>query len=176
MTHTPKLARTSRARARARRGTTLLDVTIAAAVLAIAITSLMSLIVASITLSRVNHETSIAHEAARRAIEELQGTDFSDIVAVWSANPNFDVRGLTPQAADADGMVGAISFPTVAGELREDVVDAGLGMPRDLDGDGAIDAADHTGDYAVLPVRVRLSWRGVSGDRNVDLTTILMSW
>ena len=176
MIHTPKLARAARARSRARRGTTLLDVTIAAAVLAIAITSLMSLIVSSITLSRVNHETSIAHEAARRAIEEIQGTEFADIVAVWTANPDFDVRGLTPQAADADGMVGAISFPMVAGQLREDVVDAGLGMPRDLDGDGAVDAADHSDDYAVLPVRVRLSWRGVSGDRAVDLTTILMNW
>jgi type II secretory pathway pseudopilin PulG len=176
MPHTVKPARTSRAKARARRGTTLLDVTIAAAVLAIAITSLMSLIVSSITLSRVNHETSIAHEAARRTIEEVQGTEFSNILAVWTANPNFAVRGLTPLAADVDGMVGAISFPTVAGQLREDVVDAGLGMPRDLDGDGVVDAADHSGDYNLLPVRVRLSWRGVSGNRTVDLTTILMSW
>lgn len=150
--------------------------TIAAAVLAIAITSLMSLIVSSITLSRVNHETSIAHEAARRTIEQLQGTDFGDIFAVWGANPNFAVRGLTPQLGDADGLVGQVSFPTVAGQLREDVADAGLGMPRDLDGDGAVDAADHSGDYVVLPVRVRLSWRGVSGDRAVDLTTMLMNW
>jgi type II secretory pathway pseudopilin PulG len=175
MTHHDPMSLRAR-RSRRRRGTTLLDVTIAAAVLAIAITSLLSLIVSSITLSRVNHETAIAHEAARRIVERIQGTDFADVLTTWTANPGFDVRGLTPQDADADGLVGQVSFPMVAGELREDVVDVGLGMPRDLDGDGAVDADDHSGDHVVLPVRVRLSWQGVSGDRSVDLATILMSW
>jgi hypothetical protein len=58
-------------------------------------------------------------------------------------------------------------------QLREDVVDAGLGMPRDLDGDGVIDGADHEANYTLLPIRVRVQWRGVSGVRTFDLETVL---
>jgi type II secretory pathway pseudopilin PulG len=161
---------------RVRSGITLLDVTIAAALLAIAITSLMSLILSSVRLGRVNRETALANQAARRMIEQIQAVGFANIFATFSANPDFAVSGLDPQRGDADGMPGRISFPTVGGELREDVVDEGLDMPRDLDGDDAVDGADHAGDYVVLPVRVRVEWRGVSGDRAVELTTLLMDW
>jgi hypothetical protein len=167
----------------------LLDVTIASAVLAIAITSLMSLIVSSIQLGRVNRETSLAYQAARRVCEEIQADPFDQVFALRNANPAddpggagtapgpaFDVLGLRPRAGDPDGRVGEILFPVVGTELREDLVDAGLGMPRDLDGDGATDAADHAADYSVLPVRVRVSWRGVSGSRQVEVVTMLMEW
>ena len=154
----------------------MLDVTIAAALLAIAITSLMSLIFSSLQLSRVDRETTIAHQAMRRATEEMQMVVFEGAFANFSANPNFAVTGLTPQVGDADGMVGQILFPTVAGTLREDVVDVGLGMPRDLNGDGIVDGVGHDNDYVVLPVRVRLSWTGVSGNRTVELTTMMMAW
>ena len=33
--------------------------------------------------------------------------------------------------------------------------------------------ADHAGDYVVLPVRIRVAWRGVSGDRILELVTAL---
>jgi hypothetical protein len=58
-------------------------------------------------------------------------------------------------------------------ELREDVVDAGLGMPRDLNLDGVIDALDHSGDYRILPVRVLVEWTGMSGNRTHRLETVL---
>ena len=59
-------------------------------------------------------------------------------------------------------------------ELREDVADAGLGMPRDLDGDGFVEpGVNVAGEYVVLPVRVLIEWRGVSGDRSVQLETML---
>jgi type II secretory pathway pseudopilin PulG len=162
--------------ARRRRGVTLLDVTIAATLLAVAITSLLSLIISAVRLSRVNHETALATQAAQRTIEQIQAAGFENIFATFNPNAGFAVVGLTPQRGDADGLVGLIQFPTVGAQLREDVVDTGLGMPRDLDGDGGTDAADHAGDYVVLPVRVRVAWRGVSGDRELDLTTMLMDW
>ena len=80
----------------------MLDVTIAAALLAIAITSLMSLIFSSLQLSRVDRETTIAHQAMRRATEEMQMVVFEGAFANFSANPNFAVRGLTPQVGDAE--------------------------------------------------------------------------
>lgn len=167
--------RIARAR-RSRRGVTLLDVTIAATLLAIAITSLMGLIVSSIRLGRVNRESVLANQAARRAIEEMRAVAFEDIFTTYRDAPDFAIRGLQPQTNDVDGMVGQYLFPTVGTALREDVDDAGLGMPRDLNGDGAVDAADHAGDYRVLPVRVRVSWRGVSGNRTIELTTLMMDW
>ena len=58
-------------------------------------------------------------------------------------------------------------------QLREDVVDASVGMPRDLNADGAVDAFDHADDYVLLPVSVRLEWRDASGDRNVEVDILL---
>jgi hypothetical protein len=46
-------------------------------------------------------------------------------------------------------------------------------MRRDLDGDGTIDGDDHAADYRVLPVRVRVRWRGPDGDRELFLVTVL---
>jgi hypothetical protein len=46
-------------------------------------------------------------------------------------------------------------------------------MPRDLDGDGVVDALNHATNYVLLPVRVRVAWRGVSGARQLDFDTLL---
>ena len=86
---------------------------------------------------------------------------------------DFAVPGLSALSSDADGMVGKIIFPTIAGELREDVTDAALGMPRDLNGDGVTDSADHSGDFVLVPVRIRLEWRGSAGPRDMEFHTLL---
>jgi hypothetical protein len=43
--------------------------------------------------------------------------------------------------------------------LREDTNAPRYGLPWDLNGDGAIDANDHSGDYRQLPVVVRMRWK-----------------
>jgi hypothetical protein len=91
--------------------------------------------------------------------------------------PDFAVPGLDPLADDLDGRVGKIVLPeldTGSGvELREDLDMPELGMPRDLNGDGIVDSADHSGDYRVLPVLLRLDWSGRSGNRHTVVRTIL---
>ena len=57
-------------------------------------------------------------------------------------------------------------------QLREDFVDDELGMPRDLNGDNVIDSKDHSEDYIILPVRVRMSWEGLGGTRTTQLHTM----
>jgi hypothetical protein len=72
-----------------------------------------------------------------------------------------------------------VIFPTVAGlpgQLREDAVNSLLGMPRDLNGDGAVDAASHASDYKLLPVQVRVRWRSPSGPGVVELHTLLANY
>ena len=95
--------------------------------------------------------------------------------------PNFDVTGLAPRSDDPDGRVGRIVFPSIdlpgGGQaLREDVIDARLGMApdgRDLNGDGdALD--DVTLDYQLLPARLIVEWTGAGGDRSYELDLLLV--
>jgi hypothetical protein len=87
------------------------------------------------------------------------------------------VAGLRSPPSNAGAPVGTIQFPTfdpgTGVELREDFVDAQMGMPADLNGDGTIDDADHSGDYRFLPVRVRVQWYGALGTRTLTVETVL---
>jgi type II secretory pathway pseudopilin PulG len=108
----------------------------------------------------------------------------------------FEVPGLEPLDGAPGGMVGRVFFPSLTVEvaapsggkkggivlggatvtqwhLREDVVDEGLGMPRDLNGNNVIDTANHSSDYLVLPVRVRIEWKSGSGARRFEIVTQL---
>lgn len=58
-------------------------------------------------------------------------------------------------------------------QLREDVVDERLGLPRDLNGDHVIDNLDHGDDYLILPVRITVTWNGVHGIRSTSIHTML---
>ena len=166
----------------------MIEVMVAGAILAIAASGIASSMVASLALSRVNRETQIAQAAAQRVIEEARGLPFAEVFASYNATnaddgaltiaargPSFDVRGLDVVAGDPDGRCGQVIFPTsgTPEQLREDVVDAALGMPRDLNNDGGQDALDHRADYTLLPIRARVQWRGVSGVRTFDLETVL---
>lgn len=89
---------------------------------------------------------------------------------------HFTVAGLDPQRGDPDGFVGRGLLPASGpggSELRENLVDPGWDTPRDLNGDGAVDGADHSGSYKLQPVRVRIEWTGSSGNRTINLETLL---
>lgn len=176
---------------RSRAGFALVEVMMAAVVLTVAISGLSASILVAMSLSRVNRDTAIAQQAARRTLEEIESRTFSEIFAAYNANAgddvgllsaapgaNFAVQGLSALPGDADGLCGRVIFPTQLNggveQLREDVVDAELGMPLDLNGDlGVIDALDHAANYRLLPVRVRVEWQGAIGPRHVDMETIL---
>ena len=133
-------------------------------------------------------------------VYSLYNEDPTDDPGVPGSAPGyrFAVSGLEPLATSADGLIGEIQFPVqevAAGggglggvqrqgliggaqaitelQLREDFVDENLGMPRDLNGDSMIDDQDHAEDYLILPVRVRLEWEGVFGERTLDLYTMI---
>ena len=168
----------------------MVDIAVAVVILVFAVGSLSSAVVASLEVARTNEETSLANARARRMAEELRSLPFREVFARFNQvpdddpegpgtaeGPGFDVRELTPTRDDPDGLVGEIRFPVfspAAGvvELREDLVDADMGMPRDLNLDG--DAEDDASlDYRILPVTVRLSWTGISGPRAVEYHLLL---
>ncbi len=146
-------------------------------------------IAASSQASGTHHEIALAQAGARSILETLQASDFEDIFANYngleaddpggpgsSPGNGFQVLGLSPLPADADGMVGEIVFPSPAaspGQLIESLSDSALGTPRDLTGDGVVDDLDHSSDYRMLPVVVRCRWNGRNGPARYELRTIL---
>jgi hypothetical protein len=58
-------------------------------------------------------------------------------------------------------------------QVREDLQEPALGMPRDLNGDGIPDALDHSADMQILPVLVRLRWRGPTGISRMEFRTLV---
>ena len=178
-----------RALSHARGGFTLAETAIATLILVVAVGGLTGSILAGMKLSRTNSEQARAEAEARAMLARIEGTAFAAVFATFNADPaddpggagtahgsGFDVTGMTAPEGDPDGLVGEILFPidAVPGVLREDVTDPAFNMPRDLNGDGNVDALDHSDDYVVLPVRVRLSWTGASGPRSLERSVILV--
>jgi hypothetical protein len=182
------MGRTS-SRKRSCAGVSLLDVTIAMVVLTIALCGITGSIVAGDRLEGVNRETALAQAGVRGMMETLRGVSFSTVYSLYNTTTaddpggipvpgaNFAVPGLRAVAGDPDGLPGEIIFPSVMVggvlELHEDVNIPALGMPRDLNEAGGIDGLDHSPDYRILPVQVRVRWSGARGVRVLTAETIL---
>lgn len=172
---------------RGSQGFSIVEVMIGMSILIVSVMGMVASVVSSAAVGQTNNETAIAHQAARAALEDLQGTAFSQVFATFNDNPEDDPAGpgsavgsgftvtrLDTQAGDGDTFVGRFVFPTGGGlTLREDIPDQALGTPRDLNADGVIDAADHSGDYVLLPVQVVIEWSGISGTRQLGYETLL---
>lgn len=169
----------------ARLGFSMIEVTACMALMVIGIGAVAQTMVRATALQSFTHERSLALLAAESVLESMRGEVFSEVFARYNQttaddlagnNPgaNFAVLGLTPIPGDADGMAGSIELPGNGTQLFEWIVDADMGMPRDLNSDGQPpDLLDHAGDYTVLPVRIRVRWNGVRGDSRVVLVTTL---
>ncbi len=176
-----------------RRGMTLVELTVAVTVLVVGVLAFAQTLVAMERARVSTRDTGRATEAARAMLERIQAeafpeafrryndTDADDPGGIGTApGANFAVVGLSARAGDHDGLSGEVIFPTPVGfpgELRESVVDAALGMPRDLNGDDVVhQTASYATDYDILPVRVRVSWIGITGQSQVELSTVLGSY
>jgi type II secretory pathway pseudopilin PulG len=179
----PSRSRTTRSRTA---GLTLIELTVAITVMVIALCATASTVVTTNALNTQSHENAVARKAAESMMEALRNTPIDTVFRRFNADPSddpgaagtapgatFAVEGLTPPAGAPGGVAGQIFFPSTGPQLRENVVNASLGMPRDLTGDILIDNFDHAADYRILPVRVRVSWTGKSGPRSIELQTLL---
>lgn len=180
-----------RVRLAERRGWTLIEIVLALTLLSVAVVAYARTIAMASVANTTSREANLAANAAKRTIAVLRTETFDQIFRRYNSSvaddpggvvcpgANFAVTGLDAADGDADGFPGEIVFPTstAAGvlQLREDVVDAKLGMPSDLNG-GGIDSNDHAADYQRLPVLVRVRWRGVGGAGQVEFTTVLGSY
>lgn len=172
---------------RPRGGFTILELSIVMSVLLFTLIAMAQSLAASMKLTGVNRETALATDGVRDVVESIQGVEeFSTVFALYNANPaddpglagsapgsGFAVEGLEAVAGDLDGLVGEIVLPTLGAQLREDLADPALGMPRDLNGDGLVDMLDHAGDYRILPVLLRLRWKGRGCERSMEIRTLV---
>lgn len=171
-----------------RSGFSLVELLVVMVILAITLGEVTRSLINVAHLEPVQRESALALNAARSKLEEMRARPFEELVARYDADPandpdgpgtapgsGFAVRGLDLRDGDPDGWQGAVLLPLVGGELREDVADAALGLPRDLNADDVVDGLDHAGDFSVLPVRVRVEWSGgAAGERSVELVTTLV--
>jgi hypothetical protein len=173
-----------------RGGSSIIEILLAISVLMTGLLAYTRSLAISASLEEDNKETALAIAGAQKVVEDLNGTPFDEVFAAFNETQDddglvtgtvfgddFAVAGLEPLPGDADGLPGEVVFPSLDNggvlELREDMVMAELGMPQDLDLDGAVDGLDHAGDYRVLPVIVRVRWRHEANDRVFEIRTML---
>ena len=180
MSHPQRILR--RRRLGASGGLTLVELVLGMVVLLVSVGSTMGALNSYVKLQDSNRETTVAHFALRQTLERIRNTPFNQVYASFNATdaddpagltdggPSFAVEGLDLRDGDPDGMAGQILFPA---NLTETTADLDFGLPMDLNGDGTLDADDRSGDYEVLPIRIRLEWRGRSGNRVAELQTLL---
>ena len=181
--HGPSRRRSPRRRSA---GFTLIELLTAVTILVFGIGALISMVAATSAANQLNRETAMAIAAAQGAIERLRAAPFEEAFALYNADGDddpdgadtapgagFDIRGLEAQAGDADGLPGEIVMPAAGPELWEDEDLPLFGLPRDLNMDDVVDAADHSGDYRVLPVLIRVQWQGRTGPRRIQLLTTI---
>jgi type II secretory pathway pseudopilin PulG len=167
-------------------GFTLVETLFAVAIVVTALLATVGSIVTSMRLTRTVNERETATRAMIGKLAQVGATQFDLIVTSFDSDKtndpggagaapgaDFDVDGMKATKNSATGHVGSVVFPLVGGQLREDAVIPELGMPRDLNGDGVIDGADHKNDYQLLPVLVRVDWAGVDGNSNVKICKLL---
>ena len=171
---------------RARRGFTLVELLVSFSALLVVLLGFSRMLLSSHMASNTTHEATLTKEAARAMVEELQAAPLAEVYATHNANPaddpggagtapgaGFTVRGLSAPLDDADGLPGHILFPEKNNVLSELQVQPQYGWPMDMDRDGAKLTANVSTTYRILPVVVRVEWRGSGGKGLVEFKTVI---
>lgn len=167
-------------------GFTLIDVCVGLLILALAVGALVGTMFSALRLDRVNESKAAANQALRGVLEDMKAMEFSEVYAAYNASkaddpdPGYDYKtaldltSVLPVGTCGTAPLAQVIFPEDSnGFLREDLVDPALGMPRDLDGDGGTDGDDHSADYRILPVVVKLDWESPSGPQTIQVATVI---
>jgi len=167
---------------------------VAGPIILIALSLFVQMLDAGLRLRQTVREEWAASARAQEVLEQMRNENLRDVVRLYNTDPfddpngpgtapgdRFAVPDLDPLPTDPAGMVGSIELPIwnagseVAPDwrVREDLANDELGTPRDLNGDCIVDALDHTEDYSILPVVIRMRWQGRHGRREFRLYSAL---
>ena len=174
-----------RGRANPESGFSLLELTTAMAVFLGSLAALSSASLATIELEEQNWEQSLARQGLRAIVHELQAADPATVFQSFNATDSDDPAGAVGNAFDVEGLqalpgtsVGLIEFPTAVGapgRLTETEVLDLFGTTMDMNMDGDTTDSDVTGSWRILPVRLRLTWRGSAGSTR-QLNAEMLLW
>jgi hypothetical protein len=178
--------RTCSRRATRTGGFSLVDLCVALVILAVAVSSLVGATFSALRLDRVNESRAAASQALRSVVEDMKALELTLVYPAFNTSPDddpdpdydyrskLDLSTKLPHGMFVATPVAEILLPeNPQGQLREDLDEPLLGMPRDLDGDGLIDAEDHSADYELLPVLLKLQWESPTGLQTVQVATVL---
>ena len=174
---------------RARRGFTMVELAIAMSMLMIGLVSAASATMRMQHLRKQNRERVVAQNALRSMGERIHAQAYRDSLDhpdAWAQNvldafgPDgtlkgvFDVEFLSPPNEDQE-------FPgTIQVVVDETTTDAALGMdlgmPRDLNGDGDAADLDVSADACILPVVLRIEWKGQQGLQEISHGFFVMGY
>lgn len=167
-------------------GFTILEVLIAAVVVAIGIVGLISAISSGLKLSETSNETQIAVSAARRKIEEIRAvaaTDFTRVFAYngqterllrdpaqpFNASTNPDLLPLQP----GDTAQLLVTFLTEAEAFAE--FSPTLPAGYDFNGNGTFnDTSAPVSGGTAYAVKVRVRWQSEFGARATSMSTLIV--
>jgi hypothetical protein len=181
------LAPPRRPSTRPRHAFTVLEVLVTTLVLVLGLYTLTSTVWRVYALRTASQDRRVAENALRAVSEEVRAVAEEAQVdpASWAQRiaeaflpggvpgDRFDVRGL--EALPGQASVGSVRI--VLDETLSDAdLGAELGMPRDLDGDGAISNPDVSLGAMLLPVVVRVQWRSAAGRRETVHAFYLLSF
>ena len=139
-------------------GMTLIEITITLTLLVVGFAGVCALQVAnSRSRSQSVEESQVTH-AMRAVVEQIRGTSFSNIVATHQGQV-YPVSALPSCNA---------TITVLVNETDNSAEAQSLGLPRDLDGDGAATTVNVTGDYQLLPIKINLAWINENGSQSRD--------
>jgi hypothetical protein len=178
-------------------GFSLVDVMVASTIMLIVVLGHVASTMAQHELARVERTRSSVLRTAGRFVERLRSDeDWAGLYArlrlhqsqassrgiqdarLEDGRPTYLPSTYIPGFTAPSGVTVLVDVPhapdATTGEnvLREDVTDAELLLPSDLNGDGAISTEARDLDYQFLPLKTTFRWRMPEQDRVQQLTVI----
>lgn len=143
-------------------GFSLVELIIGIALFTVAFMGLGALFVMNNRSSVLAVEETIAANAFRTMAERIRSTPFENVAATYQGH-SFTVADL-----DGTGTVEVFVDETTSSAEGDE-----LGLPRDLDGDGAATSVNVGGDYQLLPIRIEVAWVNDDGPQTRSLSLLL---
>lgn len=123
----------------------MIEIMIALAILAVALSGIISAVLHSQTMQDLNRQLDLARNAAMAKMDEVRARDFDTVVATYggaaNANNRFGVTGLRPPPSVAANQIGVVSL---------DVTNTNL-----------------------IDVRVRVDWQSQRGVRKYETSALV---
>ena len=166
-------------RASKRDGFTIVEAVVVMAILLMGLLAMTSTSVTVHSLRDADRDRRTANLAMQSVIEDVKRVSALNVGSdpSWARNftnaylaggipgPTLLLQGLELQ----EGAAANCTITVITDETMTDQeLGVELGMPRDLDNDGAIDNGDVSDGATLLPVIVRIDWSGAAGDRSIS--------